>query len=188
MIFALIIWSTIFLVQRRYLLASLVYCVAVLTKQIAIYYSAAFVGYLLVHYVVEGKKIQWFRLVKLVLIVSGSIVLAFLPFIGHLGRVYKQVTGGQNNLVGYTLLPNLHMVYSYLTIGYDISRYKLLPKLISLPLFLGCLWLVISFIYRERHLPQVRFPLYMVLSGMVFFQLMPIVHEKHFVYLAIPLM
>ena len=67
----------------------MVYCVAVLTKQIAIYYSAAFVGYLLVHYVVERKRIHWLRLVKLILVVSGSIVLAFLPFVGHLGRVYK---------------------------------------------------------------------------------------------------
>ena len=90
--------------------------------------------------------------------------------------------------MGYSLLPNLHMLYSYFTIGYDLSKYQLVPRLITLPMFLAALALILTLAYRERHLAQVRFPLYMALSGLVFFQFMPIVHEKHLNYIAVPLM
>ena len=54
MILATVAWSIMFILQKKYLLAALLYCVATLTKQISIYYSAAYVGYLLVHYVLQG--------------------------------------------------------------------------------------------------------------------------------------
>ena len=53
LMFALIIWSTIFMLKKRFLLSALLYCAAVLTKQMAIFYSGVYVGYLLVHYVIE---------------------------------------------------------------------------------------------------------------------------------------
>lgn len=80
--FALIIWSTIFMLKKRFLLSALLYCAAVLTKQMAIFYSGVYVGYLLVHYVIEDNKIHWLRLFKLIGVVTGSITVAFLPFFG----------------------------------------------------------------------------------------------------------
>lgn len=37
-------------------MSAFLYCIAVLTKQIAIYYSFAFVGYLLFNYVISFNK------------------------------------------------------------------------------------------------------------------------------------
>lgn len=51
--FSLIILSTILLLQKRALLAALLYCIVILTKQISIYYSAAYFSYLLFHYVIS---------------------------------------------------------------------------------------------------------------------------------------
>ena len=117
MIFALILWTTLFILQKRYLLGAFIYCVAVLTKQISIYYSAAYVGYLLIHYVLVGKQIYWLRLIKLACIVIGSICVVFLPFMGNISKVIHQIIGGRNDPVGYGPLPTVQMIYAFSRYG-----------------------------------------------------------------------
>ena len=176
MIFALIIWTTILMLQKRYLLAALLYCVAVLTKQIAIYYSAAYVGYFLVYFVLDGKQIHWLRLIKLVLIVISSVVLTFLPFIGHINQAIHLITGGENIQVSYGPLPSIQMVYALMRNDFDLHALVPMPPLITLS-FIGLASLfLMSLIYREQSSFRVRLPLYLSLSGVVFFVLMPIVH------------
>lgn len=188
MIFALIIWSTIFILQKRYLLAALLYCVAVLAKQISIYYSAGYVGYLLVHYVIHERKFDWLRLMKLVLIVIGSIIFAFLPFNIPTDKLSYQLTGGGNQAVGYSPLPTMQMIYAIVVYGIDLDKLHPMPVLITLALVVFFSLAVMSLIHRERFDSRVRFPVYLVLSGLVFFELMPIAHEKHLLFISIPLM
>lgn len=59
LVFALIIWSIIFLLSKRELLSALFFCIAVLMKQIAVYYAIAYVGYLLFNYVISFNKVAF---------------------------------------------------------------------------------------------------------------------------------
>ena len=123
-IFALIIWSIIFLLSKRELLAAFLYCVAVLTKQITIYYSVAYLGYFLFNYVLSFTKssfrIHWLRLLKLGVIVCGSVFCAFYPLRDNLPKVFHQLTGGDNDPVGYAAIPTLQFVYAFTKVGFFV--------------------------------------------------------------------
>lgn len=84
-IFALIIWSIVFILQKRELLGAFLYSITVLIKQLSIYPSAAYVGYLLIHFIGVGKakQVNWLHFIKLALIVIGLIIFAFIPVVGH---------------------------------------------------------------------------------------------------------
>ena len=114
--------------------------------------------------------------------------MAFLPFIGSLHNVIYWVTGGDNHPVGYAPLPTLQMLYAILRHGRHISDFRPMPPLITLSLIGLASLAVMTLIYKERYYSRARFPLYLALSGVIFFELMPVAHEKHLLFISIPIM
>lgn len=82
----------------------------------------------------------------------------------------------------------IQVIYAAIYYRLDFWSFRAMPPIITVPLILLGAILVITLIYRERFSSSVRLPLYMSLSGVVFFILLPIVHEKHLLFLSIPLM
>lgn len=109
-----------FLLQRRYLLASFLYCVALLTKQIIVYHGFGYFAFLLLHYCLtvserfEGSRsfsVNWGNSLKLASIVIGSFACVMLPFRSQFGDIVYSMTGGNNAKLGYPM-PNLQFFYS----------------------------------------------------------------------------
>ena len=73
------------MLQKRYLLSSFLYCVALQTKHTMLYYGfVRYFTFLLLNYCLivseRGFSVKWSNSLKLVSIVIGSLFLCFPPF------------------------------------------------------------------------------------------------------------
>ena len=108
MTLALTILSMAYILQHRYLLSAFWYCVALNTKQLAVYYSLAYFLYLLIVYGLT-PSFNFKNLFKLASLVIGFHALLYLPFVSSFDKMLFNMTkGGYLKLPGAPNLPNLY--------------------------------------------------------------------------------